>query len=264
MLENPALRWPLLVLLSLSLGSSDSAHAKEQPSHRAKDEASIRSQIKLWDGSLIDKSLSLLDNVLAQDFLGDGAPREIYLKALESPGWSLSESSREDLRFRFYGNTAVVLGRWTQRGTSSVGGQFTSTFTFTDVWVKDGRVWKCAVSSSNNIRQAFSAFRPVRFGPDVRVDVVILFKQGITPDQIDEFHDTVLQPPASSDRHAPVASALAEYLRLPKLHGFEAVSLQLRSDLKPIERKFFIEEILRSPIVHRVFEDVVPSTISLD
>lgn len=258
------IRWPLLVLLSLGLGAIDSAHANEQASHRGKDEASIRSQIKVWDRSLIDKSLNLLENVLAPDYLADGAPRDLYLKSLESPGWTLSESSREDLKFRFYGNTAVVFGRWTQRGTSSFGGQFTSTFTFTDVWVKDGRAWKCAVTSSNNVRQALSAFRPVRFGPDVMADVVILFQQGTTPDQIDEFHKTVLQPPDSSDRHALGVSAIEEYLRLPKVHGFEAVFLQLRSDLKPIDRKFFIQEILRSPIVHRVFEDVVPSQISLD
>jgi len=257
------IRWLAVLLVMSSCATSQVAARGKEDTPRKRDEAAIRSQIKTWDRALVEGDGALMENILAADYLAAGAPREVYLAALEG-GMTFTESSREHLQFRFYGDTAVVFGQWTQRGTTPFGGQFTSTFTFTDVWVKHGRLWKCSVTSADQVRQALAAFRPVRIGPDISADVVVLFRHGVTPEQIEEFRQTVLQAPPSSDRHALADSPVEEYIRIPSVQDFDAVALQLRTGLLPIERKFFVEEILRSSLVHRVFEDVVPSKISLD
>ena len=68
--------------------------------------------------------------------------------AMTSKGkWQVNEVS--DMKVQVYGDSAVVTGVWTAKGTSGNGKPFDGKERFADTWVKmsDGK-WQCVVSAS--------------------------------------------------------------------------------------------------------------------
>jgi len=88
--------------------------------------------------------------LLAADFVSvqsDGAmqPRGTYLAMTSKGKWQVNEVS--DMKVQVHGNSAVVIGIWTGKGTDGTGKAFDGKERFADTWVKmpDGK-WQCVVS----------------------------------------------------------------------------------------------------------------------
>lgn len=106
----------------------------------------------------------------------------------------------------------------------------------------------------------------IPMGPDITSDLVIVFKQGVTRDQIQEFHDTVLGVPHPSGRGIGLLPGLCSYLSIlssQTKHGLDSVALSYCVDA-PIELRQSIKEtIIRSELVHGMYEDTSPVELQL-
>jgi ketosteroid isomerase-like protein len=85
------------------------------------------------------------------DYDGTVTGRADDAKLLKSPTFSLSYDV-DDMKARVFGDTGVVIGRQTQKGTND-GRDIGGVFRFTDTWVKrDGR-WYCVASQITRIEK---------------------------------------------------------------------------------------------------------------
>jgi ketosteroid isomerase-like protein len=90
--------------------------------------------------------------LLAPDFVSvqsDGTmhTKAAYVSMAIKGKWQVNEVS--DMKVQVYGDSAVVTGVWTGKGTDGTGKAFDGKERFADTWVKmsDGK-WQCVVSAS--------------------------------------------------------------------------------------------------------------------
>jgi ketosteroid isomerase-like protein len=70
-----------------------------------------------------------------------------YLEGIRKGKWQVNEVS--DMKVQVHGDSAVVIGVWTAKGTDGTGKAFEGKERFTDTWVKapDGK-WQCVADAS--------------------------------------------------------------------------------------------------------------------
>jgi len=230
----------------------------ETEKDRKNDAAAIRGQLQAWDNALVGGDFEAMTKIFSDDFFeSEGVTREFYVEMYKQMGVSYTESSRDNLSIRFYGDTAIVSGQWTSRGNTGQFGSFTSTSHMTDFWVKSEGTWKCVALVPSETRQAFAKIGQVRVGPDVPAEIVILFGVGVSAGEIAAFDERHL----SKESEHPVS--IASFARMGPIEEHAVVALKLGSSVERIERKFFIERLLKDPIVFRIFENIAPDEITL-
>ena len=74
-----------------------------------------------------------------------------YVAKTTKGKWQVSEVS--DMKVQVHGDSAVVTGVWTGKGTDGTGKAFDGKERFADTWVKmpDGK-WQCVASASAPIK----------------------------------------------------------------------------------------------------------------
>ena len=94
--------------------------------------------------------------LLAADFVSvqsDGSmqTKAVYLAGAAKSKWQVNEVS--DMKVQVHGDSAVVTGVWTAKGTDGTGKAFAGKERFADTWVKmaDGK-WQCVVSASASMK----------------------------------------------------------------------------------------------------------------
>jgi len=111
-----------------------------------------------WQKATRTKDAALLKRIIADDWVatddkGKILNREQYISQTIASGSSVSSSNPDviqsnentDMKVRVYGNTAVVTGGLTEKGTRN-GTAYTDTYKWTDVFVKRGGRWQAVVS----------------------------------------------------------------------------------------------------------------------
>ena len=111
-----------------------------------------------WQKATRTKDAALLKRIIADDWVatddkGKILNREQYISQTIASGSSVSSSNPDviqsnenfDMQVRVYGNTAVVTGGLTERGTRN-GTAYLDTYRWTDVFVKRGGHWQAVVS----------------------------------------------------------------------------------------------------------------------
>jgi len=104
----------------------------------------IRESEKQWAESVASGDTSVIVRILADDFIGVDPDGNQYDKqtmvreTASAPKYFLS-NHLNDVRVRFYGNTAVAQGdeTWMKRNDSSIG-----RFVWTDTWVRRKGKWE--------------------------------------------------------------------------------------------------------------------------
>lgn len=254
------LRIALSLLVATVVLSVHAAYAepKETEKDRPSDGLAIRAQLRAWNKALLEGDYDALSEVLSDDYFeSEGVTRELYSKLHNEAGINYTESSRENLDIRFYGDTAVVASQWTSRGTTGQFGGFSSTSRMTNVWVKQGGKWKCVAVSPDDTRKAFARVGQVRVGPDVPAEIVVLFGAGAANQEIEAFRLRHLSP--DSEPSVPVAS----YTASGSVGEHPVVALKLGTGVSDVEKKFLVERLLNDSAVFRVFENMAPSKITL-
>ena len=109
-----------------------------------------------WVKAQLAGNAQALEPILAADFVSlqsDGTiqAKAVYVANTTKTKWQASAVS--DLKVQLHGDSAVVTGIWTGKGTDPAGKAFDSRERFADTWVKmpDGK-WQCVASAGITIK----------------------------------------------------------------------------------------------------------------
>lgn len=147
------------VTLTAALGCSSSKPAATEgapaigTSGTADVEATITALEQQWVAAIVAKDTATIDRLLAADFVGTTNDRR-YVKqqALDDVREGTHELLRlDDVQVRVYGNTAIADTDQTEKSQHD-GVDFSGSYLFTDVWVKQGGEWKAVASHGSRIR----------------------------------------------------------------------------------------------------------------
>ena len=105
-----------------------------------------------WVKAALASKGEALAPLLATDFVSvqsDGTmqSKPEYVASTNKAKWQVNEVS--DMKVQVHGDSAVVTGVWTAKGTDGTGKAFDGRERFADTWVKmpDGK-WQCVASAS--------------------------------------------------------------------------------------------------------------------
>jgi ketosteroid isomerase-like protein len=103
-----------------------------------------------WQKATRAKDTAALKRIIAEDWnatneMGKILNREEYLSQTTANPDVIQSNENTDMQVRVYGNTAVVTGGLTEKGTRN-GAAYTDTYRWTDVFVKRGGRWQAVVS----------------------------------------------------------------------------------------------------------------------
>lgn len=134
------------LLLAASVMLSSGAVALAQGSA----EKALMDLERQWVKASLASNGDALAPLLAADFVSvqsDGAmqSRAVYIGNTSKARWQVSDVS--DMKVQLHGDSAVVTGIWTGRGTDGTGKAYDGRERFVDTWVKmpDGK-WQCVAS----------------------------------------------------------------------------------------------------------------------
>ena len=109
-----------------------------------------------WVKAALAGNGEALAPLLATDFVsvqsdGTTETKAEYVAKTSKGKWQVSEVS--DMKVQVHGDSAVVTGVWTGKGTDGTGKAFDGKERFADTWVKmpDGK-WQCVASASAPIK----------------------------------------------------------------------------------------------------------------
>lgn len=107
-----------------------------------------------WEGSFMTHDLSVIDQLVAEDFVGTSASGKLGTKATmiaqarKDRNDYTSAVSGDMIVHSFAPNVAVVTGVARETGKTPEGKTFSHAIRFTDTWVeRDGR-WQCVAASA--------------------------------------------------------------------------------------------------------------------
>jgi ketosteroid isomerase-like protein len=110
-----------------------------------------------WRDAILHRNVSAMDGLLAEDYLaitanGTLQSKEQTLANLRAGTLKIGSIEFSDRKVRFYGQTALVTSRAEVSG-SSVDGEFSGSFRYTRVYVKDDHGnWKIVSFEASRIR----------------------------------------------------------------------------------------------------------------
>ena len=112
---------------------------------------------KLSD-ALVSKDEAVINKIIADDFTiaGSTITKKSYIDIVKIPQLVFNSVEKSEMKFRIYGDTAVITGR-NNTSRKIENGESSSVFNFMDVWVisKSG-VWQCVAMSQDSVLLIFS------------------------------------------------------------------------------------------------------------
>lgn len=255
----------LALLLLLVVYAWTPVVARSQAKRPGPGETTEQQLIELtckWDEALLKRDVDALDLILADDYAFADTPKSYYLAALKTPDIQYASYKRSDIAIRVYGDTALV------HATTDVGGKFPgvdwfwSLFHSLDVWIKQNGQWKCVATMHDEIKGETSRGR-VQVGPQVKADLVIVFKSGTTEEQLNGFLRAVLQRPNPYGEGYKNQPGVRSILRVPPIDGYQAVAVSFHEDAKQVETDQIKSRVRSASLVDRVFKDIAPKDIKL-
>ncbi len=103
----------------------------------------------------------------------------------------------------------------------------------------------------------------VHFGPDVRSSLVVYYETGASQKEISHFQDVQLYQTRPDGHGKDLKPGIRTFLRLIPSHdhGHYGFALNLDPRMRPEERESLISSLSTSPLVFKVFRDVIPNSI---
>lgn len=101
----------------------------------------------------------------------------------------------------------------------------------------------------------------IKMGPDEPADLVYLFKEGTTDEQIYEFQRTVVGIPSESG--TGYASLPGEMSSVKvRVRGDEAQAVNFKPDASEEQKNLYWERVVNSPLIYAVYLNAIPSRIT--
>jgi len=130
--------------------------AQDKSATASNDEIQIKQLERAWNEAEARHDAKAVTNIVADtltyiDFDGSVMNKEQYIRDVTQTSYQADHLYDEGLTVTVYGNAAVVTGIYRETGTSK-GKHYTHRVRFTDTWIKQGGVWRCAASQSTLIQ----------------------------------------------------------------------------------------------------------------
>jgi ketosteroid isomerase-like protein len=130
-------------------------------------ESAMASKAEMRTGSNVEQHLKDMENqwakasmagngdalapMLSEDFVNIDSDGSVHNKAetiarTRKAKWQVNEIS--ELQVNTHGDSAIVTGTWTGKGTDSMGKPVDTKERWADTWVKSGGKWQCVASAS--------------------------------------------------------------------------------------------------------------------
>ena len=97
-------------------------------------------------------------------------------------------------------------------------------------------------------------------GPDKATELVVFFKKDATLEQIDDFNNKVLSKPNPQGKGYYMLDGIAYQFSLVEA-GYKGMGINFSPDATPELKEQLKKSIQQSPIVYKVYENVVPSGV---
>jgi hypothetical protein len=97
-------------------------------------------------------------------------------------------------------------------------------------------------------------------GPNKATELVVFFKKDATHEQIEDFNNKVLSKPHPQGRGYYMLDGIAFQFSLIEA-GYKGMGINFSTDATPELKEQLKRSIQQSPIVYKVYENVVPSAV---
>jgi uncharacterized protein (TIGR02246 family) len=121
------------------------------------EEIQIRQLERAWNEAEARHDPVAVANLIADsltyvDFDGSIMDKAAYMEDVTKTAYQADHLYDEGLSVALYGNAAVVVGIYRETGTNK-GKPYIHRVRFTDTWIKQNGVWRCAASQSTLIQR---------------------------------------------------------------------------------------------------------------
>lgn len=103
----------------------------------------------------------------------------------------------------------------------------------------------------------------ITISPDQKSDIVIFFKKGTKNEEINYFLDNVAGRQRPDGRGTEFLNGMQSQFQI-RNQDYEGFAIELRDNATKEERENILKAVNSSPLVYKVFENVVPNEIVLD
>jgi hypothetical protein len=100
----------------------------------------------------------------------------------------------------------------------------------------------------------------IRMGSDVKTSLVIFFKKETSSDEIYKFVTTVIansEPNGTGNTSLPAIVSVVRII----VNDFQGQAIEFKANATDEQKSFVKKRVLESPIVYKVYENVVPDEI---
>jgi len=101
--------------------------------------------------------------------------------------------------------------------------------------------------------------RPI--GPEVKQNLVIFFKPGLTDEQVEGFLHEVLSKPDPNGKGFYLRRGISEFSRIHAVQGHEGVAISFFSYATKEEREAVVLDVKSSAMVYKVLENTAPAEV---
>jgi len=152
--------WPRLLMITAFLLLVASPAQVQSAPDQASDRAYIRQAESDWAESVVTNDVSVLERILAGDFVGVDIDGSHYAKADAIKDYRTHPSDfvsnhLNEIEIRFYGDAAVAQGNegWKKKDGT------TGKFVWTDTWIRRGGKWQI-VAAEDLVPASAAAIAP--------------------------------------------------------------------------------------------------------
>jgi ketosteroid isomerase-like protein len=128
----------------------------QDKSASSNDEIQIKQLERAWNQAEAHHDTAAVTAIVADtltyiDFDGSIMNKAEYIHDVTTTSYQADHLYDEGLTVTVYGNAAIVVGVYRETGTSK-GKKYTHRVRFTDTWIKQSGVWRCAASQNTFIQ----------------------------------------------------------------------------------------------------------------
>lgn len=103
--------------------------------------------------------------------------------------------------------------------------------------------------------------RMIEIGSDMPKGLIIVFKKQTSQEQIEQFNREILSKPHPEGKGEYSADGTCVFTRPPEIQGYDIVQIRFCPDSTDEQQAQLKANVLASPFVYKVFDDVKPSEI---
>jgi ketosteroid isomerase-like protein len=141
----------VLLMAAMAVGQQSMATKPEAHAGSANVEQNLKDLENRWVKASQASDGSALDPILADDFINIDSDGSVHNKSetMERTSKAKFEMSElSDVKVSPHGDSAVVTGIWTGKGTTADGKPIDAKERWADTWVKRNGKWMCVASAS--------------------------------------------------------------------------------------------------------------------